>query len=237
MLGAELYSLRGSFRSHELTPREALEHANGFASAPVVVADMWDNPGGGTAGDATVILREVLDQGLSNVAFATIWDPVAVQLCHAAGEGAEMALRFGAKSAPGTGEPIDADVKIVKNVRNATQMFGDSVVPIGDASLIKIGGVEIILNSTRAQCFDTSIYEAFDIDPKERKLLVIKSTNHFHASFAKISPLILYCSAGSPYPNDPCTTAYLHAPKDIWPIMKSDAEGQQARRAIAGADQ
>jgi microcystin degradation protein MlrC len=217
-LGEALFELRGKVRCAELTPTDVYARALEFDSGPVTIADMWDNPGGGTAGDATVLLAEALARKLESIAFGSIWDPVAVQLCHAAGEGARMMLRFGAKSAPETGDPIDAEVEIVRNIRNAEQAFGQSIVPIGDASLIRIGGIEVILNSTRAQCFDTSLFSNFGIDPTQRKILVVKSTNHFHQSFARISPLILYCAAGRPYPNDPRVTPYKKAPRDIWPI-------------------
>ena len=58
---------------------------------------------------------------------------MAVQICMAAGEGAEIQLRFGAKSAPGTGDPIDGIVTVVKLVRNAEMRFGESYAPFGDA--------------------------------------------------------------------------------------------------------
>ncbi|MEE4013865.1 M81 family metallopeptidase [Roseibium sp. FZY0029] len=217
-LGEALFELRGKVRSAEVSPSDAYARALDFDGGPVTIADMWDNPGGGTAGDATVLLAEAMARKLESIAFGSIWDPVAVQLCHASGEGARMMLRFGAKSAPETGDPIDAEVEIVRNIRNAVQAFGQSIVPIGDASLIRIGGIEVILNSTRAQCFDTSLFSNFGIDPTQRKILVVKSTNHFHQSFARISPLILYCAAGRPYPNDPRVTPYKKAPRDIWPI-------------------
>ncbi len=218
-LGNRLFELRGKVRSSELDPVEALDQALAFEGGPVTIADMWDNPGGGTAGDATVLLREALDRKLESIAFGSIWDPIAVQLCHAAGEGARMMLRFGAKSAPETGMPIDAEVEVLRNVENAEQRFGDSIVPIGDASLIRIGGVEVILNSTRAQCFDTTLFSNFGIAPEKRKILVVKSTNHFYQSFARVSPLILYCAAGHAYPTNPRTTPYRKVPRDIWPIM------------------
>jgi microcystin degradation protein MlrC len=217
-LGEELYALRGKVRSREFTPGQALDKALAFEGGPVTIADMWDNPGGGTAGDATVLLKEALERKLSDIAFGSIWDPVAVQLCHAAGEGTRMFLRFGAKSAPHTGQPIDAEIEVLRNIRNAEQSFGESVVPIGDASLIKVDGIDVILNSTRAQCFDTSLFSNFGVNPSDRKILVVKSTNHFHQSFAQVSPLILYCAAGHPYPNDPRKTSYIKAPRDIWPI-------------------
>jgi microcystin degradation protein MlrC len=233
-MGEALYRLRGKVRSEELSPAEAFERAGAFDGGPVTIADMWDNPGGGTAGDATVLLAEAIARNLQSIAFGTIWDPIAVQLCHVAGEGARMLLRLGAKSAPNTGTPIDADVEILRNIRNAKQRFGQSIVPIGDASLIRIGGIEVILNSTRAQCFDTSLFSNFGIDPASRKILVVKSTNHFHESFARVSPLILYCAAGRPYPNDPRVTPYKKAPRDIWPINSPKEFGTApGARAIA----
>ncbi|EFO30042.1 peptidase [Roseibium sp. TrichSKD4] len=219
-LGEKLFEMRGQVRSPEVSVSEAFDRALSVKDGPAVIADMWDNPGGGTAGDATVILAEAISRNLQGIAFGSIWDPVAVQLCHAGGEGAEMELRFGAKSAPGCGDPIDARVKVIRNIANAEQKFGDSFVPIGDASLINVNGIEVILNSTRAQCFDTSLFEIFDIDPKARHILIVKSTNHFQASFSQVSDTILYCSAGSPYPNNPATTLYRHAPRDIWPIVE-----------------
>ncbi|HEV7717691.1 MAG TPA: M81 family metallopeptidase [Arsenicitalea sp.] len=226
-LGRELFALRGTFMMPQVNEHVAVDTALAAPNGPVVIADVWDNPGGGTAGDATVILQALLDREATNVVVGTIWDPVAVQIAFAAGEGAEIALRFGAKSAPHTGSPIDRHVRVVKLVRDAQQRFGNSFAPIGDAALIHFDGIDVILNSTRAQSFDPSLFEALGIDPKSRHILLIKSTNHFYDSFAKIASQIIYCSAGKPYPNTPATTPYRKAPKTIWPIVK-DPFGEAA---------
>ncbi len=218
-LGLELFAKRGTFIMPLIDEKEAVSRALAAASGPVVIADTWDNPGGGTAGDATVLLAELLAQRAKDAAVGTIWDPMAVQICMAAGEGAEIQLRFGAKSAPGTGNPIDGIVKVVRLVRNAEMRFGESYAPFGDAALIRLNGIDIILNSTRAQSFDPSLFSVMGIEPTSRKILVIKSTNHFYASFAPIASEILYCSAGTPYPNNPARTAYRRAPRDIWPMV------------------
>ncbi|WP_368518799.1 M81 family metallopeptidase, partial [Rhizobium sp.] len=218
-LGVELFSKRGTFIMPQIDEKQAVSEAMAAASGPVVIADLWDNPGGGTAGDATVILQELLDCGATDTAIGTIWDPMAVQICMAAGEGAKIPLRFGAKSAPGTGNPIDGLVKIVRLVPNAEMRFGESFAPFGDAVHIQLDGIDIILNSTRAQSFDPSLFSVMGIDPTTKKILVIKSTNHFYASFSKIASQILYCSAGTPYPNNPARTPYRRARKDIWPMV------------------
>jgi microcystin degradation protein MlrC len=218
-LGREVFALRGKVMMEQLGVEEVLDRAGRVAPGPVVIADMWDNPGGGTAGDATVILTAMLERGITDAAFGTIWDPVATQICLAAGVDAEIPLRFGAKSAPGTGNPIDRTVRIVRIVPDARMRFGSSEVPFGDCVVIAFDGVEVILNTTRAQCFDRSVFDVMGIDPTQKRYLVVKSTNHFHASFVTFASEILYCSAGSPYPNDPATNTYRKARRDIWPMV------------------
>ena len=225
-LGQELYANRGRHMMPQLDEHQAVAQAMAATAHPVVIADMWDNPGGGTAGDATVVLKELLAQGARGVALGTIWDPIAVQLCFVAGEGAEMPLRFGGKSAPLTGDPCDALVRVLRLNETAEMAFGESVVPFGPAARIALldgqgweTGIEVILNTVRAQSYDPSLFSALGIDPLAQKILVIKSTNHFYAAFAPIAAEILYCSAGKPYPNDPATNPYRLVRPDMWPRM------------------
>ncbi|MGF9694469.1 M81 family metallopeptidase [Rhizobium sp. 0TCS1.26] len=226
-LGMELFAKRGTFMMPWMDEKQAVSLALGATSGPVVIADMWDNPGGGTAGDATVVLEELLARGATDVAIGMIWDPIAVQICMAAGEGAEIPLRFGAKSAPGTGNPVDGLVKVVRVQPSAEMHFGDSIAPFGDAAHIHLAGIDIVLSSVRVQSYDPSLFTALGIDPTQKRILVIKSTNHFYAAFSKIAAEILYCSAGSPYPNNPATNPYRRVRRDIWPIM-ADPHGTEA---------
>lgn len=220
-LGRELFAMRGTFMVAQVDERAAVDAAIAAPRGPVVIADVWDNPGGGTAGDATVILAELIARGIRDVAVGTIWDPIAVQICMAAGEGAQIPLRFGAKSAPHTGNPIDQIVTVNRIVCDAQMRFGESYAPFGDAAWISFAGIDVILNSTRAQSFDPSLFSVMGIDPKSRKILLIKSTNHFYDSFSKIASEIIYCAAGKPYPNTPATTPYRKARRDIWPMVEN----------------
>ena len=218
-LGMELFSLRGLTKPSFLGAGDALRQAAALSSGPVAVADVWDNPGGGVAGDSTIILREAMAQNLTSVAFGTIWDPMAVRLCHAAGEGAELDLRFGGKTSSVSGDPVDARVTVLRNQKGATQSFGTSIVPLGDCSVIRFGGIEVVLNSNRSQAFSPDLFTNLGIDIKAKKILVVKSTNHFHGAFADVATDILYAAVDGPYPNDPRTTPYRNVVRPIWPIV------------------
>lgn len=217
-LGRELFALRGTTGHQMLDIDASIDAALAIEGGPVVLADVWDNPGGGTAGDATTVLRRFMERGIENAAFGTIWDPMAVRLCIAAGEGATMPLRFGGKAAPHSGQPMDAEVTITKVVPRAVQHFRDSVVPLGDSAAIRVGGIDVVLNSNRAQAFEPDLFSNLGIDPLARKMLVVKSANHFYGAFSKIAKKVIYIDAGGPYPADPRKVPYRKIRRPIWPL-------------------
>lgn len=224
-LGQELYGFRGRTRPPYLAPAAAVDRAVAAPRRPVVIADVWDNPGGGVPGDSTALLRIVLERGLSSVAVGTIWDPIAVRLCFSAGEGERMPLRLGAKIAATAGQPVDADVDIVKLTPDAVQRFGDSRVPLGDCATVRIGGVQVILNSVRSQAFSPDLFSGNGIPPADQDILIVKSTNHFHDAFAAIAGEIIYASVDGPYPNRPEHNHYRKLSRPLWPIVDTPHDG------------
>jgi microcystin degradation protein MlrC len=217
-LGEELFALRGTAGHTYLSIDDAIDQALATPTSPVVLTDVWDNPGGGTAGDATFVLRRFMERGITDVAFGTIWDPLAVKLCMAAGAGATMPLRIGAKLAPRHGQPVDTDVTVKAVVANAIQHFRDSVVPMGDSAVVEFGGIEVILNSNRAQSFEPDLFSNLGIDPLGKRMLVLKSANHFFGAFSKIASRIIYIDAGGPYPGNPFKVEYRKLKRPIWPL-------------------
>lgn len=218
-LGEELFRFRGRFRPEFLDPEEALRRAAMQPKRPVVIADVWDNPGGGVPGDSTILTRMALDMDLDDIAVGTIWDPMAVRICHAAGAGARLSLRFGAKTSASAGDPIDAEVQVTWLSRDAVQRFGDSVVPLGDSAAIRLNGIEIVLNSNRSQSFSPDLFSNMGIDPLSKRILIVKSTNHFHGAFAPIASTVLYAAVDGLYPSRPEETPYRRLARPIWPIV------------------
>ncbi|MCH8529226.1 MAG: M81 family metallopeptidase [Saccharospirillum sp.] len=220
-LGLELFDFRGRTRPPFLSVQQALDQAESSQQAPVVLADVWDNPGGGVAGDGTLILHAIMARGIESVACGLLWDPMAVQLCFAAGEGAQIPLRFGGKSDAKAGAPIDAMVNVKSLVRNAQQQFGESLVPMGDCAWIHWQGIDLVLSSNRCQSFDPTLFTTMGLDPTARQYLLIKSTNHFYDGFEPIAGTIIYVDAGAPYPSNPKSNGYQHLERPIWPIVEN----------------
>ncbi|MBK8084795.1 MAG: M81 family metallopeptidase [Devosia sp.] len=220
-LGREIQSYRGRttmpMRSIDATLAQIA--AAGPGKGPFVVADVWDNPGGGVAGDNTVALGAIIASGLDRVGVATIWDPQAAAFALAAGEGAVMDLRFGGKAGNASGLPIDARVEVLRTTEAGWQSFGRSQVPLGVAAVVRIVGTEIdiIVNTNRTQTFEPDIFTNLGIDYAAKQLLLIKSTNHFYAGFKPIAREVLYARVPGPYPDDPRVTDYRKLTRPIWP--------------------
>ena len=226
-LGIELFAMRGTTAMPMLDTEGGLDAALAIATKktgkPVVVADVWDNPGGGVAGDGTLILRRIIERGIDNVGVATVWDPIAVTFCLAAGEGAAIQLRFGGKAGPDGGAPIDARVEVLRAVEEGWQSFGKSRVTLGPCAVVRLEGtnIEVILNTNRTQTFEPDIFSNLGIDPRSKDMLLVKSTNHFHAGFEPVAAEIIYIDAGAPYPSNPKTTNYRKLARDIWPRVEN----------------
>src|SRR6185312_813176 len=137
-LGAEIRDKRGHWYPPYLSYDEAITAAYAEPKGPVVVADPTDNAGGGAASDNTNIIKRLLERGMTDAAVGPVWDPVAVELCHAAGVGARLALRFGGKTAITSGMPVDGEVTVLGLVKNGQQTFGKAMINFGNGAGLRI---------------------------------------------------------------------------------------------------
>lgn len=191
----EIFEAREQMRGDYLGIDAALDRAVAATSGPIVLADVSDNAGGGAPGDSTFILRRIIERGIEDVASCLYWDPIAVRMCREAGEGATLALRIGGKVGPASGDPLDLTVTVSRVASGITQRFGPTPLAIGDAVWVSAGSIDIVLNTVRTQTFHPECMTALGLDPAQKKIVVVKSSNHFRAGFEPIARDILYVSA------------------------------------------
>ena len=76
---------------------------------------------------------------------------------------------------------------------------------------------DVPASTLRRRLIVGSIFTGLGVDPLQKQLLLIKSTNHFHAGFAPIAREVLYARVEGPYPDDPRKTNYRKLVRRIWP--------------------
>lgn len=220
-IGERLFEMRGKARMKVEPLETCVALARSWSNdQPLVIADIWDNPGGGTPGDNTTILQQLIEVGVGRAAVSTIWDPMAAQHAHGAGLNARLQMRIGGKTSAQSGDPIDAFVEVRALADPGWQSFGNSRVTLGRAAVLRIVGTEIdvVVNTNRTQTFSPDLLGNLGVEAQEKDVVVVKSTNHFHAAFAPIAGKIVYCQVDGLYPHSPTVGTYERALQDIWPI-------------------
>jgi microcystin degradation protein MlrC len=220
-LGEKIFALRGTTKMRTYTLEEALAQVEQAAAGtgPIVLADMWDNPGGGTSGDNTLILHALIKAGVTSLGVSSIWDPQAVHLAHGAGVGTHLEMRIGGKTHLSSGPPFDGLFEVRTLADPGWQSFVESRVTLGKTAVVRLVGteVDIILNSNRTQTFDPNIFTNLSLDPRQKQVLLVKSTNHFYAAFAPLAQRILHVAVPTGYPSDPATAPYRKLTRALWP--------------------
>ena len=179
---------------HPTPPEEAVRRAMAAPRGPVILADIADSGAGGTAGDATVTFKTLLDMGARNAAVCSISDQEAINICLAAGVGAEVSMLVGGKRDKLHGDPVPVTgkVRLIHEGAFVRQgPMGCSVLQtVGRCVVLDIGGrggIELMLTEHRAHPNDLQYFRAFGIEPTERQILVLKSAAHYRAAFDPIA--------------------------------------------------
>lgn len=218
-LGDEFYAMRDIVQPHYETMDSALDKALALDSQPVVLADVSDNSGGGAPNDSTFFLRKLLERGVGNAAIGCIWDPVIVEVAKELGEGIEADLRIGGKMGPMSGDPVDLRVRVGKIALGASQQFGQGRGKLGDAvALHGPNGIDIVAISHRTQTFSPEVFSNVGIDPAQKKILIVKSMQHFYAGFEPIAAKIMYVATPGALVPDVTLLPYEKARHTMWPI-------------------
>jgi microcystin degradation protein MlrC len=218
-LGRELLGWGKAGSPPHFKTEEAVDEALRMPGQPIILADRWDNPGGGVAGDSTFLVEALLKHPSVPSAAGALWDAQAVEFCRAAGPGAQLALRFGGKATAGSGRPVDAAVTVRATTDELLIPFEQAMVSLGAAASVTINGhLDVVLASGRAQTFSPAVFSNLGIDLAAKKIVVVKSSNHFHAAFAPIAAGVLYVDCGGPYPPDPAKIPYRKIRRPIAPL-------------------
>ncbi|MBX3070892.1 MAG: M81 family metallopeptidase [Thermomicrobiales bacterium] len=156
---------------------------------PVILVDVGDNVGGGTPGDATEILAELLRQNAVD-ATIVIADPESVQQAIAAGVRNEVSLRVGGKVDDLHGDPVELTGRVVTITDGQWVHEGpeNAGVPadMGPAAVVRAGGVNVILTSVKSMPGDLNQLRSVGIEPSSQRIIVVKASVRWRGGFEPI---------------------------------------------------
>jgi microcystin degradation protein MlrC len=98
-----------------------------------------------------------------------------------------------------------------------TQLTGNPV-SVGDSALLVVAGVEVVLVSNRSQALNIDVFTQLGVALTSKKVVVVKSAQHFHASFSTIADHVIYVGAPGTATPKWHELTYRKARMPKWPI-------------------
>jgi len=168
---------------------------------PLVIADFTDNPGGGGYGDATALLKGLVEADVKSVAFHAICDPEAVRTALKNGLGKQV-LTIGGKIDPSLGGgplTLSGEITCLTNGQMIAwgPMGGGVKRDYGPSAVFRVGGIDIVLITNNGQANDLAQFTSLGIDPARYQTVAVKSVHHFRAAFEPIARDVALVDTGA----------------------------------------
>jgi microcystin degradation protein MlrC len=195
-------------------------------SGPVILLDHYDNCASGGTMDTTVVLAEILRQGLSDVVAFAVYDPAAVRQAIAAGVGAEVTLSIGGKMKMPAIAAASPPLSVTGRVRTITDgrfrnrgPMGRGVEEhMGPSVVIDTGRAEIVLVSDHVEPYDLNCFLSLGIDPLQKRYVMLKSRVHWRAGFGEIARAIVECAGVGVCTSDYSELTFKKIRRPIYPL-------------------
>jgi microcystin degradation protein MlrC len=188
---------------------------------PVSLFELGDNIGGGSAGDATIILQELIKQGAQGWV-VSLYDPEAVQQCVEQGIGGVVSLQVGGKTDRMHGPTLavqgrvrtlhDGTYEETERRHGGGRYFNQgltAVVEVFGPGTSKRAGL-LVLNSKRTPPMSIHQITCVGIQPNQQRILVAKGAVAPRAAYEPVSAQIIEVdTAGATAINRPTSEFHL----------------------------
>jgi microcystin degradation protein MlrC len=195
---------------------------------PVVLVEMGDNIGGGSPGDSTFILSQLIQQSADKFV-VVLCDPEAVNASIQAGVREQVNLKVGGKSDDMHGPPVQIEgrVRLIHDgyyeetePRHGGHRYHDqgitAVVEVEQNSLV-------VLTSKRQVPFSLNQLLSLGINPEHQKIIVVKAAIAYRAAYEPIAGKIIEVDTPGLTAVNPLHFTYKNVRRPLLPLDTPNA--------------
>ena len=217
-----LWNVRGHLTLDLPDAARAVEQAIQSEQHPVILVEMGDNIGGGSPGDGTFILAELVRQKAAGYV-VVVYDPEAVQNCIQAGVGNSVSLQVGGKADTLHGDPvsIQGHVRLIHDgryeetqPRHGGQRYHDQGLTV----VVAVGDSLVVLTSRRQTPFSLQQLLSLGIDPKAMRMIVVKAAVAYRAAYEPIAGQIIEVDTPGLTAVNPLHFEYNNVRRPLFPL-------------------
>lgn len=205
------WKMRKMFNVRREPPKQAVQKSLSFKGKPVIIADGADATNSGAPGDSTILLKEFLRESPQEKILLTLVDPEVVRKSIKVGVGEKLKTLIGGKRDNLFSDPveIEAEVQTIFSGKYTLSGHGGKNLPVntGKTVVLKCGEIYIVVSEFPPPGGHPIVYRSAGLEPKEAKVVVVKSPAGFRADYKSFAAkIILADTAGLASPH------YTHIP-------------------------
>jgi microcystin degradation protein MlrC len=222
-LADRMWEVRHNLAVACASPEDAVRRAKSAARGPVVLVDLGDNIGGGSAGDGTVLLAEILRQGVRS-GVVVLFAPDAVRECQQCGIGSRFARPVGGAVDRRHGDPVEVSGTITglfdgtwiePEARHGGRRHNDQ----GPTAVVRLdGGLTLVLNSLQTPPFSLGQLTSVGIDPRSVQMIVVKAAVAYKAAYALVAAEVIEVDTPGLTAVNPARFTYHHIARPMFPL-------------------
>ncbi len=220
-LANELWDRRAEMSFTNRSPEEAVRQAIACTEGPVMLIDVGDNIGGGTTGDGTVLLAELLRQNARD-AVVVIADAEAAASAIAVGPDGVFDGLVGGKVDALHGDPVQVTgrVRMISDGRWTHEGPENAGVPVesGLTAVVQSGGVSVVLTSTKIAPGDQQQLKSVGIWPDRQHIIVVKAAVRWKGGYEPIARHVFYVDTSGLGATDLSRFDFRHLSHPMYPL-------------------
>ncbi len=221
-LAAAVWAVRAELQGSAVGVEEAVARAGRATDGPVLLLDVGDNIGGGSAGDSTAILNAARQAGLRGY-LESICDVEAAAACVSAGVGGRVELVLGGlleRAAP----PCRVEGTVVAL---GSGRFDDSASLHGGFRSFNLGASAVLrtdedqtLVITSLPVIDATIerHRSLGLRPEEMRVIVAKGVHSPVPAYGPIARELIYVDSPGSTRADVTSLPYVRRARPLYPL-------------------
>ena len=216
------WDLRRDFEVTLLPPEAAIRQALATEGQPVVLSESSDSPTAGSPGDSADMLRALLAYAPGVPACVWLRDEAAVQAASRAGIGARLRLSLGGAHDPANRCPVTVDAEVRARSDGRFQMRGSQYtglpVDMGPTAVLQVDSVTVLVSSLGVINIDPELYRSQNVEPRDKKIVVVKSATAFRNEYAPFAAAMLLVDTPGISSANLRSVPYRHLQRPIYPL-------------------
>jgi microcystin degradation protein MlrC len=190
-LAWQAWESRRRFAVDLLPVDAAIRRALASDGGPFVLSESADSTGSGSPGDSAHVLERLLALGVRERCLVTVVDAPAVEHAIAAGVGADVSVTVGGTLDPRYNRPVPLTgrVRILSDGRfvSSDKKSAGVEFQMGRAAVIEAGRIAVLVTERPAFTFDPALYRSVGLEPRDAKIVVVKSPLQFRDGYGPIA--------------------------------------------------